>query len=207
MLGLREVQAGVPGGFGAALQVEFVGGRTVTDDVEAVGEFSCPGLQPLAAIEISATDDRDVKQLFEQPFVVTLGRAADDALNFNVLAGQRFEPCPAQRRRGGVQVQFGLVEGGVQQDGVKFVVVLDVELLLAALDLVERRLGDIDVATLDEQRQLTVEECQQQRADVRTVHVSVRHQDDAVVAQFLDVEFVATDATAECGDQRADLGG
>ena len=46
-------------------------------------------------------------------------------------------------------------------------------LLLAALHLVERRLGDIDMAALDELRHLPIEECQKQRADMRSVYVSI----------------------------------
>ena len=64
-------------------------------------------------------------------------------------------------------------------------------LLLAALQLVERRLGDIDVAALDELGHLAVEERQQQRADVRAVDVGVRHDDDAVIAEVREVELVA----------------
>ena len=40
-----------------------------------------------------------------------------------------------------------------------------------------------------------------------TVHVSVSHDDDLVVAQLLDVEVVAADAGAESRDQRADFVG
>jgi len=41
---------------------------------------------------------------------------------------------------------------------------------------------------------------------VGAVDVGVGHQDDAVVAQLLDIELVAADAAAERGDERADLG-
>jgi hypothetical protein len=71
--------------------------------------------------------------------------------------------------------------------------------------LIERRLGDIEVAALDQLRHLPVEEGQQQRADVGAVDVGVGHDDDLVVAQLLDVEVVAADAGAERRDQRADL--
>ena len=54
-------------------------------------------------------------------------------------------------------------------------------------------------------RHLPVEERQQQRPDVRSVHVGVRHDDDAVVAQLLDVEVLAADAAAERRDHRLDL--
>ena len=48
------------------------------------------------------------------------------------------------------------------------------------------------------------EEGQQQRADVRAVHVGVRHDDDAVIAQLGRIELIA-DPGAQRGDQRADL--
>ena len=58
---------------------------------------------------------------------------------------------------------------------------------------------------LDQLRHLPEEEGEQQRADVRAVHVRVRHDDDAVVAQLVGVELLAADAGAERRDQRADL--
>jgi uncharacterized membrane protein len=101
----------------------------------------------------------------------------------------------------------GAVEGHLQQEGVELVAVLQVALVLAVLDLVQRRLRDVDVAALHQHRHLPVEEGQQQRADVRAVHVGVGHDDDAVVAQLVDVEVVAVpaDAGAQRGDQRDDL--
>jgi hypothetical protein len=41
---------------------------------------------------------------------------------------------------------------------LQLVLVLEVALVLAALDLVERRLGDVDVAALDQLGHLPVEE-------------------------------------------------
>ena len=63
--------------------------------------------------------------------------------------------------------------------------------LFPELDLVQRRLRDVDVTALDQHRHLAVEEGQQQRADVRAVDVGVGHDDDAVVAQLVDVEVLA----------------
>ncbi len=76
---------------------------------------------------------------------------------------------------------------------------------LAVLDLVQRRLGDVDVAALDQVRHLAVEEGQQQGADVGAVHVRVGHDDDAVVAQLVGVEIVAA-ALARFGRGLADAG-
>ncbi len=56
--------------------------------------------------------------------------------------------------------------------------------------------------------QLTEEEGQQQGTDVRTVDVRNCHDDEVVLAQLVDVVLVATNATAQGGDQGADvLGG
>ncbi|MNN11567.1 hypothetical protein D3C81_1245300 [compost metagenome] len=70
------------------------------------------------------------------------------------------------------------------------------------LDLVQRRLRDIHIPALDNVRHLTIEERQQQRPDVRAVHVRVGHDDDAVVAQLFQVVVVLADAGAQRGDQR-----
>src|SRR5690606_15463244 len=66
------------------------------------------------------------------------------------------------------------------------------------------RLRNIDVAAFDEFRHLTVEQRQQQRANVCAVDVGVGHDDDAVVAQLVDVE-IGADAGTQCGDQGGDL--
>jgi hypothetical protein len=107
--------------------------------------------------------------------------------------------------RAGARRQAGLVERHVEQELVVFLIVLQVTLGLAVLDLVERRLGDIDVAALDQFGHLAIEQRQQQGTDVRAVDVRVGHDDDAVVAQLFDVEIVLADAGAERGDQRDDL--
>lgn len=65
---------------------------------------------------------------------------------------------------------------------VFFQFVFEVTLLLAVFGFVERRLGDVNVAALDQFGHLAVEEGQEQGADVRTVHVGIGHDDDAVVA-------------------------
>jgi hypothetical protein len=101
--------------------------------------------------------------------------------------------------------QIGAVEAELEQVGVELVVVLDVHLVLAVLDLVERRLGDVDVAAFDEFGHLAVEEGEQQGADVRAVDVGVGHDDDAVVAQLFGLVVFLADAGAEGGDQGGDL--
>ena len=83
--------------------------------------------------------------------------------------------------------------------------VLEILLGLPALDLIERRLGDINVTPLNEFAHLPEEEREQQRANVRAVHVGIGHDDDLVVAQLVRVEIVPPDAGAQRRDQRADF--
>ena len=52
---------------------------------------------------------------------------------------------------------------------------------------------------------LAVEKCEQQCANMRTVNVSVGHDHDLVIAQFLNVEIFASNACAHGLNQRADF--
>ncbi len=95
-----------------------------------------------------------------------------------------------------------------EQDAVHHRVVFDVLLALAALDFVERRLCDVDVALLDQRPHEAVEEREVERGDVRAVHVRVGHQDDLVVAHLFGVEMpvaLRADARAQGGDQQPDI--
>src|SRR6185312_8086943 len=84
-------------------------------------------------------------------------------------------------------------------------IILQVQLVLALLDLVERRQPDINMAALDQLRHLPVEEGQQQGADVRTIDVRIGHDDDAVVTQLVGIEFILADSGPQRGNQRADF--
>ena len=84
---------------------------------------------------------------------------------------------------GAAGVHTGVVQRDLEQVFVEGRAVLEVQLFLAVLDLVQRRLGDVDMAALDQIGHLAVEEGQQQGTDVGAVHVRVGHDDDAVVAQ------------------------
>ena len=91
-----------------------------------------------------------------------------------------------------------------EQDLLELGLLLDVALVAPLLELVERRLGDVDVAGLDQLLHLAEEQRQHERADVGAVDVGVGHEDDLVVARALEVELVAH-AGADRGDQRLDL--
>src|ERR1700730_10506644 len=76
--------------------------------------------------------------------------------------------------------------------------------LLAARDLVQRRLGNVEVFPGDHLGHVAEEKCEQQGADVRTINVSIRHDQYMVISQFPNIKFLA-DARAECGDEIANL--
>ena len=78
-----------------------------------------------------------------------------------------------------------------------------VDVLLVA-NAEQRRLGDVDVPCGDELVHLPVEECQQERADVRSVDVGVGHDHDLVVAPLAEIG-VGADAGADRGYDTADL--
>ena len=92
-----------------------------------------------------------------------------------------------------------------EKEAIEASLIFEVDVLLAATRAIQRGLRDVEVAPLDELRQMPVEEREQQRPDVTPVDVGVGHQDDLVVAKLLDVEAPLTDATSECGDERADF--
>ena len=71
--------------------------------------------------------------------------------------------------------------------------------------MVERWNGDVHVAALEELGHRSIEEGENERADVRSVDIRVRHHDDAAVAQVGDVELVA-EARSDRRDHRLDLG-
>src|SRR3954471_4690488 len=91
-----------------------------------------------------------------------------------------------------------------EQDLLELRLLLDVALVAALLELVERRLGDVDVARLDQILHLAEEQREDERADVRAFHVGVRHEDHLVVAGALEVELVAH-AGPDRRDERLDL--
>ena len=105
--------------------------------------------------------------------------------------------------------QLHFLRAVLQQNAVQLHVVVNVIRLFLARDRVKRRLRDINKTLLHELRHLAVEKRQQQRADVRAVHVGVRHDDDFVIAQLFQIErafaLAVADARADGRDHRADF--
>ena len=136
-------------------------------------ELRTPGGELLRILAIGNADLRQMQHLLEHVRVVAPRRLAHRVLEIHVLASQRLECAILHRHRRIAHDQRGALKRSTQQDLVELDIVLDVRLALALLHLVERRLRDVDVPALDQVRNLPVEEREQQRADVRTVHVRV----------------------------------
>lgn len=101
-------------------------------------------------------------------------------------------------------VDFDVGASDVEQICVELFFGFDVLLIVFPFHLEERRLGDIDVAGLDQLGHLAVEEGQKQRADMGAVHIGIGHDDNAVIAEFGDVEIIIQSAS-DRGDHRLDL--
>ena len=52
---------------------------------------------------------------------------------------------------------------------------------------------------------MAVEEGQEQRPDMGSIHIGIRHDDDAMIAEFLDIVVFFADARAQCRDENPDL--
>ena len=71
------------------------------------------------------------------------------------------------------------------------------------LESVQRRHGHIHVTSGDHRAHVAEEQRQIQGCDMRAVHIGIGHDDDLVVADFVQVEILAVTA-ADRGDQRFD---
>src|SRR4051794_17479892 len=170
-------------------------------------------LETLAAEQLARQVDRrdalvEQRGLLEEHDEVVAVRGAQRRRPPLVLLEQAREALPAvlgelELLALGVEHREAL-ELVAEQHLLELGLVLEVAVVLALRELVERRLGDVDVAGLDQLVHLAEQQREDQRADVRAVHVGVRHEDHLVIAGLLEVELLA-DARAHGGDERLDL--
>ena len=113
--------------------------------------------------------------------------------------------CPDSR---GIraQMQAGIGDRRIGEKLFQRLVVLEVLVSFSLGDLVQRGLGDEQVASLDQLAHLAEEKSEQQGADVRTIDVGVRHDHYGVVTELVRVEFARADTTSQRGDEGAHLG-
>src|SRR5471032_1665975 len=184
-------------------QAGFVHQARLLDGTQAHFVLGQPILHRRVIAQLLQADGRQVDEVLGQLLRVQTRQTLKGLHHHAEIVSQTLQRLTRDTRGFVVQVQAGIFQGRLRHVLFHGVVVFDVLLLLAFLHLVQRRLGDVDVATLDQLRQLTEEEGQQQGTDVRTVDVSIGHDDDVVVAQLLDVVLVAADTATQRGDQRA----
>ena len=139
--------------------------------------------------KIAAIEHAGDRRLLDHRAIVARMQIAE-----HVADGARLVDQAAQVGAGalvaGIGLEHRLVEAADDQIVLHRAVVLEVLLGLAARHLVERRLGDEEMAAVDDLAHLAIEERQQQRADMGAVDVGVRHDDDLVIAQLVDAELV-----------------
>jgi hypothetical protein len=132
-------------------------------------------------------------------------KAVDDRLGQQILARQFFQRRPRDFCRAGLRHQHRILQRQRQQELIQRLIVLDVALGLAVLDLVQRWLGDVDVAAFDEFGHLPVEEGQQQvRMWAPSTSASVM-MIRAVIAQLFRLVLVLADPGAKRGNQGDDF--
>ena len=123
-----------------------------------------------------------------------------------VQGGHELGKRSAFQHRGAFAVADDQAVGGAfHHDPHELRVVLDVLFELALLDAIQRRLRDVNVASLNEFLHVAEEEREQQRANVRAVHVGVGHQDDLAVAQLRNIEIFFANARAQRGNHGANF--
>src|SRR5579862_3503068 len=204
-----------------AVAVLFVGRGGQGEDLLSRFEF-----EKVEVLLVEFVDTRFVVEVFD-PFVVPLAHFDEEGGKFFAARAARGEEAfevaavPADgfaefghalqqfqdvlQLRGGKFLAVGEVfqahvfGAEVYENLVELHVVIDVLLAFLALDLVERRLGDEDFPGFHQVGHLAVEEGQEQGADVRAVHVGVRHDDDAPVTELGDVERALLFARADAG--------
>src|SRR5262249_53158610 len=72
-----------------------------------------------------------------------------------------------------VDVYCRVFQSSVEKHGVQLGIVLDILLLLSALDLVERWLSNVHVTSFDQLRNLPVKKRKKQGAYMAAIHISV----------------------------------
>ena len=153
-----------------------------------------------AEVDLHAGEDRLQRVAVDQS-----RDALHHRLGEEIRLGELGERLAGERLGAGARVERGVDQRLLQHELVQLVLVLEIALFLAELRSIERRLGDVDIAALDQLGHLAIEKGEEQRADVRAVDVRIGHDDDAVIAQFLRVVLLLADAAAERRDQRRDL--
>src|SRR5262245_37083317 len=172
-------------------------------DVEPARNVACCFGRVARIAENVRTEHAGNGGLLDHLPVVATVQAVEQVANDARLLDQRSEIL-AGAVLARMQPQHRVLQAAANEVVLERALVLEVLLRFSARDLVERWLRNEEVTAIYQLAHLTVEESEQQGADMRAVHVGVGHDDDFVIAHLLGVELVA-DTGSQRGDQRADL--
>ena len=118
-------------------------------------------------------------------------QTCNDGLSHLVLTSQFVQRITTQDLRvGATSGDAGVFHGDAQQETIQCGCIFEVELFFTCLDLVQGWLSNINVAALYQLWHLTIEKGQQQSTNVSAIHIRVSHDDDAVIAQLINIEVV-----------------
>ena len=137
-----------------------------------------------------------------------ISAAALDRIRITGELGNAFEHVAQfigrKQRVVGDRVQRHIAGTEFDENLREFAVVLHILRTFFPRHQIKGRLGDVKVALLDQIRHVTAEKRQQQGADVRAVDIGIGHDDNLVVADFLDLEgtfhVAITNSGADGGD-------
>ena len=122
-------------------------------------------------------------------------KTVDKALDLKRFICHAFEVF-TRNFRPAIQCQAGLLATRVNQIIIKLRLVFDILRALAALDFIERGLGDIEIATLNKLWHLAVKESQQKRTDMRAVNIRIGHDDDFMITDFINIKIFSANTCA-----------
>ena len=124
-------------------------------------------------------------------------QTTDHGVGFVILVNEGLQRIVRYAGRIWINVQAGSLKRDLCLIVRQLPVVLEVLLLFALANFIERRLSNINMSALDQVTHLTEEKSEQQRTDMRTVYIGIRHDDDAVIPKVFRREFLIANATPQ----------
>ncbi len=164
-----------------------------------------PGLETLQYTQLLGFKARRIDQGPEQWLWVKPREPMNARLHALVFGDQGLQCLVLNGRCLRMGIEGGLFQGRLGEVPTQGLVVLQVVFLFASLRLVQGRLGNVDVAALNQGAHLAEEKRQEQGPNVGAVHIGVRHDDNAVVAQLFWVELVDPNSAPERCNEGPDL--
>ena len=93
----------------------------------------------------------------------------------------------------------------LEQHFVQFGLIFKIHFLFAPTDFQQRRLGNIQVALINDFGHLPIKERQQKCADVGSIHISIRHDDDFMIFDIVDIVLFRSHPSSQGRDDILDF--